>query len=255
MNFGIKLRKGKKVMYKYRKKCEINYQDVDYMGVLKLSHLLDIFSNIATTHAIELGVWSEELIEQYGWILAKMHIEIKKPIKSDIYELMTYPGKASKVIYPRYYKLLRGNEELVKASSIWTLLDLKRRRITMPSRANIEFPKIESVDEEIALPEDILSDKINYVYKESRIVHYSDVDTNQHMNNARYLEWACDLIDYEYFRDHFIEIIDIFFKHEISPKSKVDLYYYHQENDFYIKGMVNEIICFEIKLKGKNKKS
>ncbi|WP_052466712.1 acyl-[acyl-carrier-protein] thioesterase [Beduini massiliensis] len=239
-------------MLEYKKDFEINYQNVDYTGKLKLSHLLDVLSNVATTHAVMLNVWNGSLIEQYGWVLSKMHLEIEEPITAGDYQLLTYPGFASKVIFPRYYQLLKEEQPIMKASSIWTLLDLKKRRITMPKRAGIDFPKITSVKEEIAVPQE-MTEVIPYQLKEERTVRYSDIDTNQHMNNARYLEWACDLMDYTVFKDQFIHTVDIFFKHEIAPNEKVSLFMYHDECHYYFKGTVNEINCFEIKMVMKNK--
>lgn len=239
-------------MLEYKKDFEINYQNVDCTGKLKLPYLLDVLSNIATTHAISLKVWDESLFDQYGWVLAKMHLEIDEPITAGKYQLLTYPGYPSKVIFPRYYQLMKDNQPIMKASSIWTLLDLKKRRITTPKRAGIDFPEIDSVREEIGIPEDI-TEAIPYELKEERIVRYSDIDTNQHMNNARYLEWACDLMDYTVFKDYYIHCIDIFFKHEIAPLKKVKLYTYHNELNYYFKGTVEDIVCFEIKMELKNK--
>ncbi len=238
--------------FEYKKDLAINYQHVDYTRIMKLSHLLDELANVATSHAMLLEVWSKELLEDYGWIVSKMHLEINEPLSTGNYELLTYPGIASKVIFPRYYQILKDDQVIMKASSIWTLLDLKRRRITMPQRVGIDFPNITEVKEEIKIAQEINQD-IPYVLKEERIVRYSDVDTNQHMNNARYLEWACDLMDYTVFKNQFVHIIDIFFKHEIAPNETVKLYMYQDKDIYYFKGMVNEIDCFEIRLVMKNK--
>lgn len=235
-------------MLNYKKNIEINYQNLDYTGKVKLPHLLDEFSNIATTHALKIGVWSEDLFNQYGWILSKMHLEMSEPIHSGDYQILTYPGYASKVIFPRYYQLLDNNQQpVLKASSIWTLLDLNRRRITTPKKAGIRFPDIIEVYEEIVLPKETNKD-IDYILKQVRTVEYGDVDTNQHMNNAKYIEWACNLIDYDLFKDHYIAMIDIFFKHEIAPKQDVSLYYANENDHHYIKGCISDIVCFEIEI-------
>ena len=122
----------------------------------------------------------------------------------------------------------------------------------MPKRVGIDFPEITSVKEEISIPQEI-TEEIHYQLVEERTVRYSDIDTNQHMNNARYLEWACDLMDYTVFKDQFIHTVDIFFKHEIAPNEKVSLFMYHDDIHYYFKGMVKEINCFEIKMVMKNK--
>ncbi|MFR1449197.1 MAG: acyl-[acyl-carrier-protein] thioesterase [Beduini sp.] len=236
-------------MIQMSKPLEIGYQDVDYTGNLRLSRLFDIFSNIATIHATKIGVWNDEMMQKYGWIVSKMHLEILKPITPDIYELGTFTGLPSKVIFPRYYYLKQNDDMLVKASSIWTLLDLKNRRITLPKRAGIEFPQDEDdVSSFCKLPDDI-PQELNYQLVEVRQVKFSDVDTNQHMNNARYIEWACDILPYELFRSYYISEVDIYFKHEIAPLSKVELYLAKENELYFVQGVVQGEICFEIKNK------
>ena len=43
----------------------------------------------------------------------------------------------------------------------------------------------------------------------SRIVRYSDIDINGHVNNARYVEWVCDLLGEKYFSAHTARGLDI----------------------------------------------
>ena len=67
----------------------------------------------------------------------------------------------------------------------------------------------------------------------TRTVLYSDVDLNQHMNNARYIDWALDLIDLDIHRNHFINEVTIHYKKEILPLAEVDLFM-GQINDYYV---------------------
>lgn len=234
-------------MIEMNKDIEMNYQDVDYAGNLKISKLFDVFSNIATAHASIIGVWNESLKNDYGWVVSKMRLEILEPIQPGNYVLNTFTGMPSKVIFPRYYHLMQNNRSVVKASSVWTLLDLKRRRIVLPKRVGIDFPQDQDdVSSFCAFASEIPND-INYELIENRKVKFSDVDTNQHMNNARYIEWACDILPYECFKTSYISELDIYFKHEIAPLSDVALYLYQENDEFFVKGEVEGIVCFEMK--------
>jgi Acyl-ACP thioesterase len=224
-------------MEKYVVDKIVSYQDIDFSGKIKLSSLFSILSEVATEHALLLGVWDHSMIDNYGWILAKMYIEINKPI---IYEekirIRTWPSINSKVVFPRYYELLNENSDIIAVvSSVWTLLDLRKRRIAIPSRVGIKFP--DNLIDEIStsLPDDIIaSDKLEYLSK--RKVVYSDLDTNLHVNNARYIEWVCDLLDFRNFEEGFINRLTIQFRKEIKFGTIVYFYIESTDESFIVYG-------------------
>ena len=50
------------------------------------------------------------------------------------------------------------------------------------------------------------------------------------MNNARYIEWALDTIDYQVYKKYFIKELSIHYKKEIRPLEFVKLYLGQDEN-------------------------
>jgi len=237
-------------MKKYELEKEISYQDVDFTGNLKLSHLLSVLSELATVHALELNVWNHDMIENYGWVVAKMHIQVEKEIKyEDQVIFKTWPGQPSRAIYPRYYTVedKKNKQRLISISSIWTLLDLKKRRIVMPSRVGIVFPDEIMLEEATSLPSEIIcDDQLELIA--TREVRYSDIDTNQHVNNARYLEWICDVIDIEKFRKYYINDLTIAFKKEITFHQTIYFYAFQKEDSFVVFGanQDNSLHYFEV---------
>ena len=115
----------------------------------------------------------------------------------------------------------------------------------MPKRVGLNIPINEGFEPYCRLPEAI--DEVEYQFIETRKVKYSDIDTNKHMNNTRYIDWACDLIGLEFFEEHYFTSLDIYFKKEIAPNQNVDLYMLQQDQFIYIKGVVDEEECFTIK--------
>ena len=236
----------------FSKTKEINsgYQNLDFTNSVKMSSLLNEFSDLATTHAIELKMWKPEVFNQYGWIVSKIHVQLDTQIQQN-YTLKTMIGTHSNVIFPRYFEIYQQGNKIGAGSTIWTMLDLQKRRIIRPSRAGFEIPDNPDLIPPCELPDTI--EEVDYQFIEERKVRYSDIDTNMHMNNTKYIDWACDLIGIDQFRNNYISTLDIYFIHEIAPDTLVQLYKYKDQNTIYIKGNVEETECFKVKLQFKQK--
>ena len=229
----------------------VPYQEVDFTGKWKMSEMFNVFSNVATSHAELLGVWKKEYINQYGWVLAKMHVDILSPITFEQnITIQTWPGEPSRATFPRYYAINNAQgERVVNACGIWTLLDLVKRRIAIPSRVGMDYPK--EVDPEVNSVMPQVSEFNDYHKVMERKVCYSDLDTNQHMNNTRYIQWAFDLLDIEKFKEGYICSLDIFYKKEAQSGTVIDLYTGIDDEFFYVLGKDDENECFSLKGKWK----
>lgn len=83
----------------------------------------------------------------------------------------------------------------------------------------------------------------------TRKVLYSDVDTNQHMNNTRYIQWAFDLIDYHKHENYFVSDLTIQYKKEIRPLEDVVLYLGQDQHRYIVEGRTeNEDVYFTIEV-------
>ncbi|MCD7948717.1 MAG: thioesterase [Erysipelotrichaceae bacterium] len=208
--------------YMTYKNIDVDFGDVDYMGEYRLNNILDEFARIATVHATEYGLWNDAMAKTYGWVVAKQSLYLKEPIKyKDIIELSTTFSNSTFVSFPRYYFIKRNNQQIGFGTSIWTLIDIEKRRIVAPKRIGIQVPQGDLL--KLELPKDIQID-ISLHHIQTRQVSYSDVDINQHMNNVRYLEWVLDLIDYNIYKQYFICELHILYKKEIRPLTPVELY-------------------------------
>ena len=54
-------------------------------------------------------------------------------------------------------------------------------------------------------------------------VSYSDLDVNGHMNNTRYLDWACDLLPSAFHRDHPLKAATICYMTEALESQQLQL--------------------------------
>ena len=118
------------------------------------------------------------------------------------------------------------------------MIDIHKRRIVSPKRIGLQVPE---VTHEIHLDEPKTIDiDIPMIYTTTRKVLYSDVDTNQHMNNTRYIQWALDLIDYNIHKEYFISDMSIQYKKEVRPLEDVLLYLAHQQQRYIVEGKDQE---------------
>lgn len=233
------------LLTKENKKIEIC--EVDYMGEYQLYHLFNRFSEIATINAIKIGLWNQEMMGKYGWVVAKQTLHLEEPILyNDEIIISTLPGKASFVSFPRYYFINKKGYQIGYCSSLWTLIDLQRRRIVAPKRVGIQVPNVHH-NLYLEEPQNI-NVNIPLFYIETRQVRYSDVDTNQHMNNTRYIQWALDIIDYHMHQDDFISDISIQYKKEIAPLTQVELYMGHDQLHYIIEGKQEDEVFFVIEV-------
>lgn len=226
---------------------EIDICDVDYMGDYQLPSLFSCLSKLATKNAIQLGYYKEDMYPQYGWVVAKQSLHLHQPIHyQDTIELSTIIGEGRFVTFPRYYYIKKEDQIIGYCSSIWTLIDIQKRRLISPQKVGIIVPQIKHLyhlDE----PQSIIID-VDMHYHSTRQVLYSDVDINQHMNNTRYLQWAFDIIDFNIYQTHFISDLNILYKQEIKPLQHIDLYIGHSQNKYLIEGRKDKTTYFLIEI-------
>ena len=229
----------------------IGINDVDYMGRYQLCHLFNQFSLLATTNAEKLGMWNVDMKKKYGWVVAKQTLVLDEPIMlGDNVELSTLVNNGSFVSFPRYYFIYKEGKQIGHCSSVWTLIDIEKRRMVVPKRIGLHIPQVEH-DIKLEDPYTIDSPFSLHFHSERQVL-YSDLDINQHMNNTRYIQWALDIIDYRLHKDAYIQEITIHYKKEIRPNEFIELYIGHDELCYVVEGRLKDgTVCFEIEMKFK----
>lgn len=227
------------------KKMKLGYSQTDYKGHWKLSDIFTQFTEIATLHAISFGGWDPKFQDMYGWIISKMRVKVHKIVKIDEEVTMrTWVTEGTHVVYPRHLEIYNAAGDLVlEATSNWTLLDLVRRRIAMPKRVGLNFPDNLPKAGNISIETDF-SDEEGFEFVEDRPVRFSDLDVNGHLNNARYVDWMCDVLGYEAFNEWYICDLSIQYKKETAPNGVLRLEKKIDGDTFKVRGVNGENIHF-----------
>lgn len=176
----------------YSFESRIRYSEVDKEGRITLNAVLDYFQDCSCFHSDDIGVGINYLAEQgLAWVLSSWQIEIKRyPMYGEKVKISTWPYDFKGFFGFRNFTMetLEG-EMLAYANSIWTLLDLKKGRPTRLTPKLMEVYKLEPQlsmnceSRKIQLPEGMEA-------QEAFPVHKYHIDTNQHVNNGRYVGMA-----------------------------------------------------------------
>ena len=229
----------------YSKEYEIDVSHVDFMGKLKLSSLFLYFQDVATVHAEKLGIGMKQMQKMHNalWVLARIRVHIERyPLWGENITVETWYEKPRKVEITRNFLLkdIQGNI-LASAVSTWVVIDMDTRKLKRIDSVFSPHP-----DETRKRPIDCSLGRfqpngpLERVYK--RIVGYSDIDVNEHLNNSRYIDFIMDCFGIEYHKNYSVESIEIDYKNEAFAGDTITLFKTNPKdgsNVIYVEG-VNE---------------
>lgn len=200
--------------------------DVDANDRLKVSTILDYFQDAASNDAERLNFGYTDFVPKgLLWVLAWAKFEfIDYPKFADEVKIQSWGKKQHKLYSMRDYLLLNSSEEVIcRGTSGWLLLDSKSLR---PKILTQLFPEIKMYDSQDALKD--LPEKINPPDNLEKIysseIRYSDIDLNQHANNAKYIEMMLDCFELQFYKEHQIKKLTVSFNAESKIGEKIDLY-------------------------------
>lgn len=181
-------------MYKFESK--VRYSELDENGLLAVPHIVDYFQDCSNFQSDELGVGRMYLEERHlAWVLSFWQIVIhRRPKSGERIAVGTFPYEFKGIMGMRNFLMEDSNgERIVSANSIWTLLDIKSGR---PVKADEDIVSHYTLEER--LPMEYASRKVTIPENGTLMapvrVGREHIDTNHHMNNARYVGLAMNYI-------------------------------------------------------------
>ena len=236
-----------------KKTYPITASDTDNHRFCKMSSLLGYLQNMATDHAIIMQVDSDRLIEKYGaaWIVARIYVKLNRPIMfKDELEIHTWHrGAVKSAVVFRDFDLFVNDTHVGEAVVSWILVDLQNKKILKP----LSYPEIvdspvpekikDIVPAKVKMPESLTQEMVRKLY-------YSDIDVNGHVNNAKYVDIACDAIQYDKYTNQFISELEINYLAECFPDEEIILMRGEQDGIQYVRGADHDSKNrFEVSLK------
>lgn len=177
----------------------IRYSEVDSKCVLTLEALTNYFQDCSVFQSEALNIGMDHLKhENMAWVLASWQICIdrlprldeKVTISTWAYDMKAFYG------YRNFSMTDEKGKTLAYANSIWVYMDVKARPVKVPEGNGLEIyglePKLEmnKAERKIHVPDDIEE-------AGSIVVPRFFIDSNQHMNNEKYILIAKQLLPEE----------------------------------------------------------
>lgn len=177
----------------FRKEYGVRYYEVDFAGFIRPVTILNFLQDAASCHAALLGVSVTELRKlNLIWVLSRFHLHVDRYAREgETLVVTTWPSTKSGHFTCREFEIHDGAGVIIaKATSSWAALDMSNRR---PVQLEVRLPPYDIIprraidDEFTTLPQ-----LVNEAQELDFPVRRSDLDTNLHVNNTVYVDWALE---------------------------------------------------------------
>lgn len=223
---------------KYIEKVKIFNHYTNYKGRLFVKTLCDLFNDTAEVQTEQYGVDVATLNAQgMTWMLHRLHIRLNKmPQQNEEVYIETWPSGIDRLFALRDYRMIREDgEELVRATSEWMYIDLKRRR---PMRLS---EKVIRMSTEHDIPRLELASILNEKEFEPEvqggrqfIATFDNIDFNGHVTQASYMRWITNSLPFRFLKEHVLVDVEVIYAHEIMPDSTIFSAYSMTENGDFV---------------------
>ena len=211
----------------YKKEYQIGLGDIDFQKKLKISALFNFFQDIASLHAENLGIGIDSLISGYGvtWVLTRIRVDMERmPVLGENIIIETWPHPPGKLEFGRDF-LVRDTSDIIlaRAVSTWVIMDISAREIKKTETITTNYPlspKSRAIDCRLGRFKAFDTPEIAY----QRVIGYSDVDINEHLNSSKYIDFIMDCFSLEEHRRLGVKSLEISYMNEALPGDTLTMY-------------------------------
>jgi len=246
----------------FEKQIELRYFEMNKFGEASPTAILTLLEETAADHCLSINQSLYDLEKQnIGWVLLSGFMKMERyPIYKEKITIRTWLSGYSAIKGIRQNIIYDEQKNIIgRAKGLWVFFDIKRRR---PIQILDSIKEKWSHYDEECVNHDIIA-KIKAIDSSTKIKEFMinryDVDSYQHVNNIRYLQWLMESIPEEIFDNYFLHSIDGRFISEAQYEDTIISYTEKDdaENSFAhtIKTKSNNKVCATAKtLWGKRNK-
>ena len=207
----------------YSKEESIKYVDVDKNNKLSNKAIIKYMQDIAISHADSLGNGVNSSKETHtAWILLNWKIKVFDRVRcEETIKINTWPRTMEKFYSWRDFEIYNKEKKLAIATSKWILVNTESGKIERISEELKQKYKLKeecvfegTIEEKLKEP-----DNMKLMYEET--IGRTKIDTNNHVNNLYYLDYAIESLPEEIYQNSIINNIEIMYKKEIKYKDKI----------------------------------
>jgi acyl-ACP thioesterase len=208
----------------YSEEFGVRVCDTDPWGRATVRTLLLLLQEAATSHATDLGVAVDYLIEnRLAWVMVRLQVSMTSwPHGGDTIAVETWVHSASRVMTERRFRVIGGGGAVLgDVVTQWVILDTARRRpVRLPKFALDAIAPVVRAEKPVSLDE--IPELDASEHDRTFEVRFSDLDIAQHVNNAAYIQWISETVPEEKLRTHIPHRIDAHYLAECRFGDVVD---------------------------------
>ena len=236
----------------YAEKVTLKYDDIGKSNCFNIRSLVKYLGDAASAHASSVGLGLNEIpITHIAWVIVDWKIKMfSHPQYNEEIIIKTWPRVLEKFYSYRDFEVFDNNNNLIAiASSKWIMINSETKKIEKINNTVLSSYEVykksvfsEPLDEKPKIPDNL---KLNFTYTIQR----RDIDTNGHVNNLHYIDYALETLPEEVYYSNVFNNIDIHYKKEIKY-GDINCYYCFENNNhiIIIKNKDNSIVHAIIKL-------
>lgn len=196
----------------------LRWMDFDRYGRLHPAPVLDMFQDVATVHAANMGMSRDAMVARgVFWAVVRSKLEyVKAPAQLQGVTVRTWPHAPTRFSFQRDFTMRdAAGDLLVKASTEWVLMDLEARKFVSVKDyydGPDDFDETRAIEGKLRKIADFPEGNLPVVQVVPR---FSDIDVNGHVNNARYANYIIDALDPG--EKGSIKTLQIDYRHEVLP--------------------------------------
>ena len=220
----------------FEKNFSVCYHDLKNNMYVKEAKIIVFLQETAVFHSEYAGFEINRFIEENkGWMVTDWDIRINTPLKwNDTLRVHTYPIIFKGILAKRgFYAYNAGGDVVLTAASRWAFTDLIKRR---PTKIWKEMETAYGYFEPSPFETEYLqpyedTEGLEYLGSFSHTVTRRDTDTNDHVNNVSYFEWAADNFPDDIYNNMNAKHIMVKYKKECTLGAKVTIKTYRKNNE------------------------
>lgn len=221
----------------YSEKIKLKYSDIGKSNSLNIKSLLGYLQEMACSHSDIAGYGLNDIPNTHvTWLLLDWKVKmLSHPAYNEEITINTWPRTLEKFYSYRDFEIFDNDNNLVAiASSKWLLINTETKKIEkifdkIVNAYGIEEKKVfdEPINERPKVPE---NSNLTFTYTIQR----RDIDTNSHVNNLHYIDFALESLPEDVYNSNEFDNIEIHYKKEIMYGESIKCYYSFENNKHII---------------------
>ena len=227
----------------YSYDININFSDVDEDNQMTNKGILRLMQEVAGIRSGMLGYGVNDVPKTgFAWLILYWKLKVfTRPRTNTKLTINTWTRSENPLFSYRDFEVYDENNALVAiATSKWVLFDVNKKSITkITGDVKEKYACIdkyafnEKLSEKLKEPE-------NSEFIMDYVIQRRDIDTNHHVNNLYYLDYANEALPYEIFKNCKFSNVEIMYKHESKLGDTVSLFYSSKTENEHIVTVKNK---------------